>query len=270
MQVGLVGAGSMARAMARGWGDPVLATDAGSGRASALAAELGGDAVASNAELAERVDLVVLCHKPAALDEVAAEIAGKARAVASVLAGTSVAELQRAYPETPVFRFLPNTPVELRRGVVCYVRTPDPPVAERGAQAPVAERGAQVDAAVEREVLALFGRLGSVVEVDEAQMELAMALMSCAPAYLALVAQAQIDAAAERGMDVDTAARLVTDTMAGTAELLRARGGDAAAVRREVASPGGYTERGLAVLERASVPAAFERAIEEVAGERPS
>ncbi|MDX6667210.1 MAG: pyrroline-5-carboxylate reductase [Solirubrobacteraceae bacterium] len=242
----------MARAMARGWSEPVLATDAGSGRAAALAAELGGEAVGSNAELAERVDLVVLCHKPAALDDVAAEIAGQARAVASVLAGTSVAELQRAYPDTPVFRFLPNTPVELGRGVVCYVRGPD------------------VDPEVERDVLALFGRLGSVVEVDEAQIELAMALMSCAPAYLALVAQAQIDSASRRGMGAETAARLVIDTMAGTAELLRARGGDAAAVRREVASPGGYTERGLAVLERARVGEAFEEAIEEVAGSRRS
>ena len=54
----------MARAMARGWGDPVLCSDSGSGRAPALAAELGGEAVESNAEVAERADLVVLCHKP--------------------------------------------------------------------------------------------------------------------------------------------------------------------------------------------------------------
>jgi 2-aminoadipate transaminase len=42
MQVGLIGAGNMASAMARGWGQPVLATDSGSGRAQALADELGG------------------------------------------------------------------------------------------------------------------------------------------------------------------------------------------------------------------------------------
>ena len=33
MEVGLIGAGNMARALARGWGDPVLCSDAGSGRA---------------------------------------------------------------------------------------------------------------------------------------------------------------------------------------------------------------------------------------------
>src|SRR5580692_5078298 len=64
MKVGLIGSGNMARALARGWGDPVLCTDSGSGRAQALVDELGGERVASNRELAERVDLVVLCHKP--------------------------------------------------------------------------------------------------------------------------------------------------------------------------------------------------------------
>src|SRR5436309_65559 len=44
MRVGLIGSGNMARAMARGWGDPVLCSDGGSGRAGALASELGGRA----------------------------------------------------------------------------------------------------------------------------------------------------------------------------------------------------------------------------------
>jgi pyrroline-5-carboxylate reductase len=42
MQVGFIGSGNMASALARGWGDPVLCTDHGSGRAAALAQELGG------------------------------------------------------------------------------------------------------------------------------------------------------------------------------------------------------------------------------------
>ena len=95
MQVGLIGAGNMARAMARGWGDPVLVSDSGSGRAAALAAELGGEAL-SNREVAERADLVVLCHKPYQLDQVSDEIAGRAKIVASVLGGTSLEEIGRA------------------------------------------------------------------------------------------------------------------------------------------------------------------------------
>src|ERR1700730_8412129 len=119
MRVGLIGAGNMARAMARGWGDPVLCSDSGSGRAAQLVAELGGEAFDSNVAVAERADLVVLCHKPGQLAAVAAEIRGHARAVASVLGATTIAALQDAYPGTPVFRLMPNTPVQVRRGIVC-------------------------------------------------------------------------------------------------------------------------------------------------------
>ncbi len=87
MQVGLIGAGNMARALARGWGDPVLVSDSGSGRAKALADELGGEAVDSNVEVADRADLVVLCHKPAQFQSVAPSSRGHAKAVASVLSG---------------------------------------------------------------------------------------------------------------------------------------------------------------------------------------
>ena len=51
----------MARAIARGWGDPVLCSDGGSGRAAALVAELGGEAL-SNVDVAERADLVLVCE----------------------------------------------------------------------------------------------------------------------------------------------------------------------------------------------------------------
>src|SRR4030088_1761763 len=101
MQLGLIGAGNMARALARGWGEPVLCSDAGSGRARALAEELGGEALESNRAVAERADLVVLCHKPYQLESVAEEIAQHVKAVASVLGGVSIPTLQRAYPGVP-------------------------------------------------------------------------------------------------------------------------------------------------------------------------
>src|SRR5215213_1529349 len=111
MQVGFIGSGNMARALARGWGDPVLCTDSGSGRAAALAAELGGEAVASNRELAERADVVVLAHKPAQLRAVAEEVGDAATDVVSLLARTAQADLRAAYPSATVFRVEPNTAV---------------------------------------------------------------------------------------------------------------------------------------------------------------
>ncbi len=247
MQVGLIGAGNMARALARGWGDPVLCSDGGSGRARALADELGGEAVASNVEVAERADLVVLCHKPAQFDDVAHELRGHAKAVASVLGGVNTRTLRWGYG-VPVFRFMPNTPVEVRRGVVCYSRED------------------AVDGEMEDEVLELFGRLGAVVQVPESLIEAASAVMGVGPAYQALLAEAQVDAAVRHGLKPALAGRLVAETMAGTAALLHKRDYDTLAVRREVTSPGGTTARGLAALERAGVRPAFQDAFDAVVG----
>jgi pyrroline-5-carboxylate reductase len=247
VQIGLIGSGNMARALALGWGEPVLCTDAGSGRAGALAADLGGEAVATNRELAERADVVILAHKPAQLAAVAQEIAGAPRAVVSILARTAQAEVRAAYPDTPVFRIEPNTPVAVRRGVLAF-----------------AEPDAPVDADLRAQVRELFARVGTVVDVPEGLMRVAGAASGVGPAYWALLVEAQVDAAVRRGMPAAVASVLVTETMAGTAELLRTRDHDTLALRRAVASPGGTTARGLAALERGGVRAAFSDAIDDV------
>jgi pyrroline-5-carboxylate reductase len=246
MQVGLIGAGNMARALARGWGRPVLCADPVAERARALAEETGGTALASNAEVAEHADLVVLCHKPSQLKDVAQEVAPHARAVASILAAVPLAKLKDAYPARPVYRFIPSLPVEVRQG----------PVAQ-SADAPQ-------DDTLDAQVGELFAELGTLVVLDDALLDVAMGLMSCAPAYVALVAEAQIDAGVRRGIPAAQGAELVVQTLAGTAELLRRRGYDTLAVRREVSSPGGVTARGLDALERGGVRAAFSDALDAV------
>ena len=242
MQIGVIGAGNMARALARGWGEPVLATDGGSGRARALVEELGGEALASNAELAQRADLVVLACKPYQLEAVAAEIAGAAKRVLSVLGGTSSEQLRAAFPDSEVFLTIPNTPSEVRKGVTLVA-----------AETPLAD-----------DVRELLERVGSVVVLPESLLGTAGAATSCSPAYVALVAEAMIDAAVKYGIKADQATDLVIDVLAGSAELLRARGGDTLAVRREVTSPGGSTARGLNALEQAGLRNAFMDAMEAV------
>jgi pyrroline-5-carboxylate reductase len=246
MQIGLIGCGNMARALARGWGRPVLCADPVPGRARALAEDVGGRALASNAEVAAEADVVVLCHKPAQLKTVAEELAPSAKAVASILAATPLARVRASYPDRPVYRFIPSLPVEVRRGAVVQA-------ADDGA-------GGELDGAVAN----LFAELGTLVVLDDSLLDVATGLMSCAPAYVALIAEAQVDAGNRRGIPAAQAAELIVQTLAGTAELLRRRGYDTLAVRREVASPGGLTARGLAALERGGLRAAFSDALDAV------
>lgn len=234
--------------MARGWQAPVLCADPVAERAQALAQETGGQALSSNLEVAQQADLVVLCHKPAQLDEVAAEIAPAVTAVASILAATSLSALKQAYPDRPVYRFIPSLPVEVRQGAV--VQAADEPQ----------------DQKLDAEVHDLFAQLGSIITVEDRLVDVAMGLMSCAPAYVALIAEAQIDAGVRHGLRAEQAAGLVVQTLAGTAELLRQRDYDTLAVRREVTSPGGVTARGLAALEHAGLRSAFDDALDAVLG----
>ena len=104
--------------MARGFKDEAegcLFYGSGSGRALALATEVGGEAVASNAELAQRADVVVLAVKPAKLDEVAVEL-GEAKVVVSLLGATSLERVREAFPGAEVVRVMPNVGVEVRKG----------------------------------------------------------------------------------------------------------------------------------------------------------
>jgi pyrroline-5-carboxylate reductase len=246
MVIGLIGAGNMGAALARGLGEPLVVADVDRGRAEALARELHGEVASSSAELVEGADVVLLAHKPAQLDAVAGEVGGGARAVASVLGGTPLASIERAYPGVPAYRFMPNLAVEVRRGVVCY--TPG----TRAAEGP------------ERELLALIGRLGTVIELDEPLLEPATALMGCGPAFFALVVEALVDAGVHHGLAPESAALMASETMAGAGALLVEGGLDAAELRRRVTSPGGSTERGLAALEGGELRSAFHDAVAAV------
>lgn len=236
----------MASALARGWGEPVLVHDADRPRAEALVEELGGEVAASNAELAARCDAVLLAHKPDGLERVAAQIGGRADGVISILGGVPLAALRAAYGATPVVRTIPSVPVEVRKGVTCLARP------------------GEGETALAEQARELFLEVGVVSTIDEALMEVATGLMSCAPAFWALVVEAQVDAGVRAGMPADDASLLVGECMAGTAALLPRRAMDTLAVRRMVTSPGGSTARGLAALEHGGVRAAFDDALQAV------
>jgi len=240
-RLGLIGSGNMARALAVGWGQPILATDSGSGSAAALVGDVGGEALGTdNAALARRVEVLVLCHKPHQLDAVSAQAGGFAGLVVSVLGGVTLAQLRTAYPGAAVSAVMPNTAVEVRRGVTLVAEGSDAPAA----------------------ITELFGRVGTVVTLPEAVLGAGTGISGVGPAYVALIAEAWADAGVRAGLKPADATALVLDTLAGSAELIRARAGDTLTVRRGVSSPGGTTARGLRALTDAGLPSAFHAAMD--------
>lgn len=237
MIVGFCGSGNMAAAIAKGWGgqwERMLFFDPDSERAGRLAGDLGGEAVGSNGELAERADVVVLAVKPAALQQAAGELTD-ARSVISILGATSLEKVETAFPDAKVGRIMPNVAVEVGGGVLCIAGEFSPEVREK------------------------LSALGAVVELPDSQFDVATAVMACSPAYFALAAEALAGAGVSAGLDEKLAEKLVVEAAAGTGSLMRIR--RPADVRVSVTSPGGSTEAGLEALDREGARAAFEAAV---------
>jgi len=243
VKIGFVGAGNMAAAMARGWarsgsGPEMLFCDLDAERAERLANEVGGETRSDLPSLAADSDALLLAVKPAGLNDVAAELGAEIPPILSVMAATPLERLNGAFPGVPALRVMPNQPAEVGRGVIVHAP------AQEGAEA----------------LVDLLPGLGSVIELPEESMEAAMAVMSCAPAYVALFAEALADAGARDGLEPALSLELVAGTLEGTAELLRER--DPETIRKAVAPPGGATEAGLEALAEGGFSEAIAGAVE--------
>ena len=242
--LGIVGAGNMAGALARGWGDPVLATDGGSGRAQALVDELGGEALGSdNAELFRRCDTILLGHKPYQLR--AGRRAGRRRAARPSISVLGGDHRRRAAGRLPGRRRssapCPTRRWRSRQGVTC--------IAAGRRVRPVAR----------------FERVGRVVRrCPRRRSTSPRRRWASRPPTSRWSPRPRIDAAVRSGLRADLATEIFLAALAGSAQLLQARGGDTLAVRREVTSPGGSTARGLAALERHGLRTAFDEATRAV------
>jgi pyrroline-5-carboxylate reductase len=247
MRVGFAGAGNMAGAIARGWAagdggpDSMLFCDLDAGRAEALARETGGETRPDLGALGADSDAVVLAVKPAALDDAAAGLGADSPPVISVLAATPVARLREALPGAALLRVMPNQPVEVRAGVLCYAE-PDGETADR----------------VEG-LLALLAVLGRLVPLAEDDLEAAMAVMSCSPAYVAHFAGELAGAGVREGLAAEVSDAIVADTLEGTAKLLRKR--DPQAIIAAVAPRGGATEAGLEALAAGGFATSIDAAV---------
>jgi pyrroline-5-carboxylate reductase len=247
MIVGFLGSGNMAAGLARGWAavgegpEGMLFTDSGSGRAGKLAAEVGGEALASREELASRSDLLVIAVKPKDLEAAAFGLEG-APGVLSLLGATPVERVAAMFPESAVMRLMPNLGVEVHRGVLCFA----------------AAEGA--DEGRVGEVRALLAPLGGVVDLEDRLFDVATAVMACTPAYVAMVAEAISAEGAREGLEPALSASMVTDTVAAAAELLRDR--SPSDLIEAVASPGGSTEAGMAALTEGGARESFESAVQ--------
>ena len=250
----LLGGGKMGGAMLAGWRERGLAPSFVVDPATAASGLSGGGVeVLASAEAIPadfRPAAIVLAVKPqqanAALPGLARFVANDA-VVLSIMAGRTIAALQAVLgPGSAVVRAMPNTPAAIRRGIT--VACPGPGVTP--AQHTLCD--------------SLLASVGEVAWVDdEGLIDAVTAVSGGGPAYVFLLAELLERAAAEQGIPQSLARRLARVTVAGSGALLAASAEDASALRIAVTSPGGTTERALAVLMAdAAWPALVSHAID--------
>ena len=200
----------------------------------------GISTTSSNQDLAEGCDLVVAAVKPwdvvQVLTEISPAIEGTDKAVTSVAAGVSIARIsEKLPPGTAVLRVMPNVCASV--GLGSAVVTANEP-----------------GRAALPTVIGIFRHVGDVMELPERMFDAATALHGSGPAYVALFADALIQAGVREGIPRDVARRLVIETIGGTAVLLKDR--SAHQVRDEVMTPGGTTAAAFVAMEKAGFVAA--------------
>ncbi len=253
MNVGFIGCGKMGSALVQGLlrskiceAGEVAVSDPNVEAAEVLGLEAGVAVAASNRDLAQRSEVVMLCVKPgdalAAIAEAGRELEG--RLLVSIVAGVPIASLQdQAGADCRVVRVMPNTAVLVQQGASAYATG-------------VGVRDEDIDF-VER----VFSSVGRAFAVGEDLLNAVTGLSGSGPAYCYLVLEALADGGVRMGLPRDLAQQLAVQTMAGAAAMAAETLLHPALLREMVTSPGGTTIAGLAELERAAMRSAFMEAV---------
>ena len=232
----MIGCGNMAGAMLEGWlaagADPRMITVV---RPSGEPPAQGIRTLTALPE-DEAPALVLLGVKPQKLAEVAPTLAPALEAetiLVSILAGTPLATLRVLFPAPrTVVKAMPNLPVSLGKGVIEL------------------HSDAASEAAGMAEVERLMAALGQAEWFeDEGLFSVASALTAAAPAFLYRFLDALAAGSEAMGLPPGQAARLAAAMAEGAAALAARSAESPERLARRVASPGGTTEAGLAVLD---------------------
>lgn len=190
-------------------------------------------------------DVVLLAIKPQVFPQVAEEFANQqlSALVISILAGTTIAQLEAAFPGAPVIRAMPNTPAAVGAGITAI--------------AP----GQHVEPQHIEQAKRILSTVGEVVEVPESMLDAVTGLSGSGPGYVAIVIEALADGGVAAGLPRAIALKLAAQTVRGTAQLLQESNLHPGELKDRVTSPGGTTIAGIAELEKAGVRSAFIEAV---------
>ncbi len=199
--------------------------------------------------MVSKADCVIMACKPYQIEDVLAQISDvlKDKMLISVAAGWSFSKYKKIVDESVRVQFvMPNTPALVGEGVMLFEADNSLLPEERA------------------EVMKLFASVGMVEELPSALMGIGGALTGCGPAFVDLFIEAYADAAVKYGVGRQTAYKMISQMILGSAKLQLKSGIHPGVLKDNVCSPAGTTIRGVLALEKAGFRASCAECIDAI------
>lgn len=254
-KIGFIGAGTMGSAIIEGLLDTafvnhqeVFASEIDKNKAKEIHEKLHIKVFTDNNDLANICDVIVLCVKPYFIKDVIEQIKDnitEKKIILSIAAGVKTQTIEEIIDKNiEVIRVMPNTPASIKQGMS------------------VISKGKYATENTAKYALELFSKVGESIEVEESLIDAVTGISGSGPAFIYLIIEAMAQGGIELGLDKDKAIKLACQTAIGGANMiLKYNEKSPEQLRKEVATPGGSTERGLITMEEEKI---FEKLIKTV------
>jgi len=260
MELGIIGAGNMAEAIARGLlrsalfaADQIIVSDVTSARRELFQSQLHVRVTQDNGEVVRDCRRLLLSVKPQMMAKVLEGLGSAMRPdtlIISIAAGISTSFIAGALGgghRWRVVRAMPNTPMLVGAGISAICP---------GSNATTEDLA---------DVRKMFQSAGAVIETTEDKMDAVTAVSGSGPAYFFYLTEQLIAAAVELGIPPIEARELAARTALGAAKMLIEDPATPAELRRKVTSPGGTTEAAITHLDKCGWAAAMIDAVKAAA-----
>ncbi|MBN1998620.1 pyrroline-5-carboxylate reductase [candidate division KSB1 bacterium] len=250
-----IGSGNMGEALLGGLlranltkPENITATDIRQERLDLLNQKWQVKTTTDNVQAVKNADIIVFCIKPQTIGKVLDQIKDvikEKQLIISIIAGIPTRLINKAIgKKNPIIRVMPNIPAVIDEGAsgLCL-----------GQYAQDIDR----DIAVQ-----IFEAVGKVEVVLESQMDVITALSGSGPAYIYMIIEALTDGGVMMGLPRDVATRLATQTVLGSAKLVRETAIHPAVLKDQVTTPGGTTISAIKELEIHGLRPMLIRAVE--------
>ncbi len=252
-RLGFIGAGNMATAIFSGAlaqgvvkSDRLSLYDVDQEKLKQHQSQYGMAISASAQQLVDQSDIVILAVKPVVAKSVLNSLNLEGKALLSIVAGLTYAQLQEALAgqKVRVLRTMPNTPLMVGCGAVAFSL----PHSLNADELMFAKT--------------LFSAIGMVEEIEERLISAVTGISGSGPAYTYMFIEALADAGVKHGLPKALSLKLAAQTVLGAAKMVQTQGRHTSQLRDEVSSPGGTTIEAVQKLDELGLKNAVYQAVD--------